>query len=101
MTLWIERLRAGLYQASTWCDVEGRRNYRVTKRADERGYWRVDEINAGVETGVASFKLLKDADDFLRRIEVTRTNLMSKKRFTERADTPYYCSPSSEAYWSS
>ena len=31
---------------------------------------------------------------------VTRTNMMSGKTFQERYDTPYYCSPSSESYWS-
>jgi hypothetical protein len=31
---------------------------------------------------------------------VTKTNLMGGKQFTERYDTPYYCSPSSESYWS-
>ncbi len=31
---------------------------------------------------------------------VTRTNMMSGKEMQERYDTPYYCSPSSEAYWS-
>lgn len=31
---------------------------------------------------------------------VTRTNVMSGKTFQERYDTPYYCSPSSESYWS-
>jgi len=31
---------------------------------------------------------------------VTRTNMMSKLEYTERYDTPRYCSPSSEAYWS-
>ena len=32
---------------------------------------------------------------------VTKKNLMSGKEFQERYDTPYYCSPSSETYWSS
>jgi len=32
---------------------------------------------------------------------VTRKNFMTGKEFQERADTPYYCSPSSETYWSS
>jgi hypothetical protein len=32
---------------------------------------------------------------------VTRVNIMSGAEFQERADTPYYCSPSSETYWSS
>ncbi len=31
---------------------------------------------------------------------VTKTNLMGGAKFTERYDTPYYCSPSSESYWS-
>ena len=31
---------------------------------------------------------------------VTKRNLMGGKEFTERYDTPYYCSPSSESYWS-
>ena len=31
---------------------------------------------------------------------VERTNLLSGKTFMERYDTPYYCSPSSETYWS-
>mgnify|MGYP006271742621 CR=1 FL=1 len=31
---------------------------------------------------------------------VTKTNLMGGGTFTERYDTPYYCSPASEAYWS-
>jgi hypothetical protein len=31
---------------------------------------------------------------------VTRNNLQSGKTFQERYDTPYFCSPSSETYWS-
>ena len=31
---------------------------------------------------------------------VTRTSLIGGKEFQERYDTPYYCSPSSETYWS-
>jgi hypothetical protein len=31
---------------------------------------------------------------------VTRKNLMGGNEFTERYDTPSYCSPSSESYWS-
>lgn len=31
---------------------------------------------------------------------VTRKNLMGGTEFKERYDTPYYCSPSSESYWS-
>ena len=31
---------------------------------------------------------------------VTRTNMMGGAEYQERFDTPRYCSPSSEAYWS-
>jgi hypothetical protein len=31
---------------------------------------------------------------------VTRKNMMNGAEFQERYDTPHYCSPSSEAYWS-
>ncbi len=31
---------------------------------------------------------------------VTRKNLLSGKEYQERYDTPYFCSPSSETYWS-
>lgn len=31
---------------------------------------------------------------------VTRRNLMGGAEYKERYDTPRYCSPSSEAYWS-
>jgi hypothetical protein len=32
--------------------------------------------------------------------KVTRTNLLSGKDYTEDSNTPGFCSPSSEAYWS-
>ena len=31
---------------------------------------------------------------------VTRTNLIGGKEYQERYDTPRFCSPSSESYWS-
>jgi hypothetical protein len=31
---------------------------------------------------------------------VTKKNMMNGNEFQERYDTPYYCSPSSETYWS-
>ena len=39
---------------------------------------------------------------FLNNIEktVTRKNLMTGQEFQEDANTPYFCSPSSETYWS-
>ena len=31
---------------------------------------------------------------------VTRKNMITGKEYQERYDTPHYCSPSSETYWS-
>lgn len=31
---------------------------------------------------------------------VTRKNMMTGETYQERFDTPYFCSPSSESYWS-
>ena len=31
---------------------------------------------------------------------VTQKNMMSGREFLERYDTPYFCSPASESYWS-
>ena len=42
------------------------------------------------------------ADHYQKRVVrmVERTNMMSGKKFMEPSNTPYYCSPSSETYWS-
>jgi hypothetical protein len=32
--------------------------------------------------------------------QVERTNFMTGKKFMESVDTPYFCSPRSETYWS-
>lgn len=43
-----------------------------------------------------------ESGDFHDNIEkfVTRTNLLSGKEYQERVNTPIYCSPASESYWS-
>jgi hypothetical protein len=44
--------------------------------------------------------LLKNERYEIHETWVTRTSLMGGAEFKERYDTPYYCSPSSETYWS-
>jgi hypothetical protein len=51
----------------------------------------------------ALYPTYKKRDGYLFNIVetmVTRKNMMSGQEFQERYDTPYYCSPSSESYWS-
>ena len=50
---------------------------------------------------VVSDKMAQGVTVKLFETFVTKRNLMGGKEFTERYDTPYYSSPSSETYWSS
>jgi len=45
---------------------------------------------------------IADSIEFHNDIEkmVTRINMMSKKEYKEAANTPIYCSPAYESYWS-
>jgi len=48
------------------------------------------------EIAVADYSYYHDEIEAI----VERTNLMSGQKFYERINVPYYCSPSSETYWS-
>jgi len=85
--------------------------YRADKRIkrDERyGRNRVGMRFVAVEDFAPSTKDYIDAESkrklgFVAKVfetYVTRKNMMGGKEFQERYDTPYYCSPSSESYWS-
>jgi hypothetical protein len=65
-----------------------------------------------VEYGVNRSTRLNATDSNLKQLKVQlftepsvedmveRTNLMTGKRYLERRDTPIFCSPASESYWS-
>jgi hypothetical protein len=61
-------------------------------------------VNYGAGSGVQLCAL--DSNLKMMRVEiynedmVERVNLMTGKTYMERKDTPYFCSPSSETYWS-
>ena len=52
--------------------------------------------------GIAEMKYPSDKGYIIELFEtyVTKRNIITGKEFQERYDTPYYCSPSSETYWS-
>ena len=52
----------------------------------------VDAITAGLESQGYRVEL--------HETYVTKHNLMGGGEFRERYDTPHFCSPSSESYWS-
>ena len=45
---------------------------------------------------------IAETDYYAKNIErmVEKTNMMNGKKFMESINTPYFCSPSSETYWS-
>jgi len=58
--------------------------------------WTGDQRQGPGPYGVASVEHYRD-----RVVKmVTRRNLLSGKDYQEASNTPGYCSPSSEAYWS-
>ena len=67
----------------------------ITRYARSRGYLETDPNHPVYRYAIA------DTAYFHSLIEkrVKRVNLMSGKEYYEAANTPSYCSPSSEAYW--
>ena len=76
--------------------------YRVDKRC-KRGEKLIDKtdfINENFENLKNHFKDEGKLRYEIHETWVTKRNIMSGKDFQERYDTPYFCSPSSETYWS-
>jgi len=59
-----------------------------------------DTLNRGMLEKTVQDSLQKNERYEIHETWVTRTSMMGGKEFQERYDTPYYCSPSSETYWS-
>lgn len=66
-----------------------------TWQAAPREGWRVPQGLAGY----LSARTLAELVEAIGSQMVTRTNLMSNREYQERLDTPHYCSPSCESYW--
>ena len=74
------------------------------KKSGERLDRKVDHTTADpsaiVEVYSKKYPASKGYRYEIHETYVTRKNLMGGAEFQERYDTPYYCSPSSESYWS-
>lgn len=83
--------------------------YKVDRRTKE-GYRLVGKYDydrpdsAAMEREIAAlYPTYRKKDGYIFNVVqtyVTRTNAMNGQEFQERYDTPYYCSPRSETYWS-
>ena len=80
--------------------------YKLDKRvrAGERLDRKVDHSSADrdaiAEVYAQKYPASKGYRFEIHETFVTRTNMMGGREYQERYDTPRYCSPSSESYWS-
>ncbi len=86
-----------IYNRETTRFLNGK-NY-ATEAAAKAGLTRASKAD---NTMIKSDYAIASTDVFYHTIEKTveRKNMMSGKTYTESVNTPSYCSPSSEAYWS-
>lgn len=88
-TFYMRDMKRGGYKS------KGAATAALNKAAKKKG----SRFNPAIEK---SDYAIADSYTFATEIEkmVTRINLMSNKPFEERANTPIYCSPAFESYWS-
>lgn len=74
------------------------KEYYATEGAAKAAKTRMEKGKrwAGKELAVAEITMYRTLIEKM----VEKTNLMSGKKYMESVNTPNYCSPSSEAYWS-
>ena len=83
--------------ALTRLEKKGKLGQKVVEKASKENGFRSVMVDL-----VKSDFAIAEVADFRQNIEkkVVRNNLMSGEEFEEAVNTPNYCSPSSEAYWS-
>ena len=65
-------------------------------RKDDFHDWDIDELRVHVDSHWGKWYTARIYNTY-----VTRKHLLTGEPFQERYDTPHYCSPSSETFWSS
>ena len=78
--------------------------YKIDRRAKEgRRLYAKEDFAASTKDYINAVADAKRSLGFVVEVfetYVTRTNLIGGREFQERYDTPSFCSPSSESYWS-
>ena len=77
-------------------DARTKKGERLVSKID----YNVTELSMLEHTVKNTYRQLHGFRYEIHETYVTRTNLMGGAEYQERYDTPRYCSPSSEAYWS-
>lgn len=72
-------------------------------KSGEKLFKKIDYKDTTKDSLASNYESLTLSGKYSVRIYetwVTKKNLISGLEFKERYDTPHYCSPSSESYWS-
>ena len=77
-------------------DARTKKGERLVSKID----YNVTELSMLEHTVKNTYRQLHGFRYEIHETMVKRTNMMGGAEYTERYDTPRYCSPSSEAYWS-
>ena len=77
-------------------DARTKKGERLVSKID----YNVTELSMLEHTVKNTYRQLHGFRYEIHETMVTRTNMMGGAEYQERYDTPRYCSPSSEAYWS-
>lgn len=78
------------------------KTFGAAKAAITRMRKKMPAADVGTERDPEFFYCIAEINYFFKTIEkkVERTNLMSGEKYMESVNTPRFCSPSSESYWS-
>jgi hypothetical protein len=76
------------------------KRYKGGERLESKIDYATDNLSMLEHTVKNTYRQLHGFRYEIHETYVTRTNLMGGAEYKERYDTPRYCSPSSEAYWS-
>jgi hypothetical protein len=76
------------------------KRYKGGERLESKIDYNTDNLSMLEHTVKNTYRQLHGFRYEIHETYVTRTNLMGGAEYKERYDTPRYCSPSSEAYWS-
>jgi hypothetical protein len=76
------------------------KRYKGGERLESKIDYNTDNLSMLEHSVKNTYRQLHGFRYEIHETYVTRTNLMGGAEYKERYDTPRYCSPSSEAYWS-
>ena len=77
-------------------DRRTKRGERLVQKQD----YDTDDLSMLTHTVKHTWRVSQGYRYEIHETYVTRKNILSGQAYKERYDTPYHCSPSSEAYWS-